>query len=423
MNLAQILTLYVHEVRSALRERSIVVFSIIIPIVLYPALLWAGLTAFSFVEGQRERLTADVAVHGLPQAHAPLLDSLTEMGGMTITDWPGSSPSGRGEVVAGGLDVFLEFEDAEDDASSPENFRARLHYHGARESSRTARGRVESVLTSYREEWVDRERRSLGISDPEWAGFAVVGLDRTTPEEGTRFFLGLMVPFLTLIIVALAAFYPAIDATAGERERSTWETLMTVAAPRSSIAAAKYLYVATFGAAGGLLNVAALVLSLRWILQPVAGGDVQEAVQSGIPLSAVPVIAAGTALLGLFVAAGMLVFSVFARNFKEGQSMITPFYLLIILPAIFLQSPDIELTPALAVVPSANVVLLLRESIMGTLPLLEGALALGSMALFAGLAVAFAQWVMRREEVLLGSGEGGLGTFLKRRLGAGGRTP
>jgi sodium transport system permease protein len=60
-----------------------------------------------------------------------------------------------------------------------------------------------------------------------------------------------MVPFLTLITVALASFYPAIDATAGERERSTWETLMTVAAPRGNVAAAKYLYVATFGAAWG----------------------------------------------------------------------------------------------------------------------------------------------------------------------------
>ena len=49
-------------------------------------------------------------------------------------------------------------------------------------------------------------------------------------------------------LVAVGCFYPAIDSTAGERERSTWETLMTVSASRGSIIAAKYLYVASFAA-------------------------------------------------------------------------------------------------------------------------------------------------------------------------------
>jgi hypothetical protein len=68
----------------------------------------------------------------------------------------------------------------------------------------------------------------------------------------------------------------------------------------------------------------------------------------------------------------MLVFAVFARNFKEGQSMITPFYMLIILPAIFLQSPDLEFTTERwRLVPVVNVGLLLREAIQGSVPLLR----------------------------------------------------
>jgi sodium transport system permease protein len=195
-----------------------------------------------------------------------------------------------------------------------------------------------------------------------------------------------------------------------------------VAAPRGNVAAAKYLYVATFGAAGGLLNLLALALSLRWILTPLAGSEgAGELAAGGIPLSALPIIGVGTALLGLFVAAGMLVFAIFARNFKEGQSMITPFYLLIILPAVFLQSPDLEFTPLLAAVPVANVVLLIREAIMGHVPLMQAGIALASMGACVALAVTFAQWVMRREEVLLGAATGGLGGFLKRQFQARGR--
>ena len=56
-----------------------------------------------------------------------------------------------------------------------------------------------------------------------------------------------MMSFFLVIMVALGCFVPSIDSTAGERERSTWETLMTVSAPRSSVILAKYLYVATLG--------------------------------------------------------------------------------------------------------------------------------------------------------------------------------
>jgi sodium transport system permease protein len=415
MDFRQIWTLYRHEVRSALRDRSILAMSIILPLVMYPLLLWAAFAGMTFVEGQAERLTSRVAVHGVPAEHRNLLDSLGSNGRVTVSEWTEGVEEALEAVARGGLDALVEFEPALPEAAALEgNFTARVSYSAARDRSQRARGQVESTLEAYRGAWVDGARPGLGIPDPEWAGFAMARRDVATAEEATRSILGLIVPMLTLIMVALAAFYPAIDATAGERERSTWETLMTVAAPRGNVAAAKYLYVATFGAMGGLLNMAALVLSLRWILTPVGGAD--EVVSGGLPMATLPIIGIGTFLLGLFVAAGMLVFAIFARNFKEGQAAITPFYMLIILPAIFLQSPDIELTSRLALVPVVNVVLLLRSAIEGSVPLAAGVITLASMAVTVAFAVAFAQWVMRREEVLLGSAGEGLGAFLKNRF-------
>jgi sodium transport system permease protein len=418
MDLRQIATLYAHEVRSALREKSIVAMSIVVPLVMYPAMLWALFAGMSFVQGQAERMEARVAIHGLPEVHQALADSLRAASRITLrtTDDPRGA---RQEVVAGRLDAFVEFLEPEDGAGTlANNVQVRVVYNQARDRSVAARSRVESVLESYRRDWIERERRALEVPQVVWADFAMSRTDVATPDDSARFLLALVVPFLILITVALAAFYPAIDATAGERERSTWETLMTVAAPRGNIAAAKYLYVATFGAAGGLLNLAALALSLRWILRPMAGDAAGVIAQVGLPLGALPIIGLGTALLGLLVAAGMLVFAIFARNFKEGQSMITPFYLVIILPALFLQSPDLEFTVWIAAVPVANVALLIREAIMGSVPLVPGIVTLVSMSVCVAAAVAFAQWVMRREEVLLGSAEGGLGRFLQRRLRA-----
>jgi sodium transport system permease protein len=417
MDPRQLWVLYRHELRCALRERSIVISSILIPLIMYPLILWAMFSGMAFVRGQAERLEARVAVADLPPAHRPLADSLAAHDRITLTEWDSDIDVAHGEIAEGRLDALVHFQPA-GDGGLADNFHVVLAYNEARDRSEAARNRVESVLSAYRAAWVEDARQDLAVADAAWADYAVIRRDVATPDEIARFILSMFVPLLTLIMVALAGFYPAIDATAGERERSTWETLMTVAAPRGTVAAAKYLYVATFAALGGLLNLGALALSLGWAMSALSP-ERSELLGRGLPFSALPAIALGIALLGLFVAAGMLVLAAFARTFKEGQSMIMPFYVAIFLPAFFIQSPDIEFSVTMALIPVVNVAMLIREVILGTLAPLQGAITIVSMALLVGAAIAFAQWVMRSDEVLLGSGEGGLVSYLRRRRGAG----
>ena len=98
--------------------------------------------------------------------------------------------------------------------------------------------------------------------------------------------------------------------------------------------------------------------------------------------------------------------------------MIMPFYLLLIMPAVFMQDPEMQFTTKLAVIPVANIIMVIRESITGAFHPTQVAVALGSMTVFVALAIALAQWVMSNEEVLVGSHEGGFGKFLKHRFKA-----
>jgi sodium transport system permease protein len=417
LDIRQIWTLYRHEVRCALRERSIVIYSIVLPLVMYPGILWAVFAGISFVQGQSDRLSSRVAVIDLPVAHQALADSFAADDRMEFMVWEGTRGEAITSIAAGDLDALLEFAPAAvAGADLPDNFVATISFNEARDRSETARTRVESEIQSYRRAWVEEARIDLKVGDRAWTDFIVYRDNIASADEMTRFILSLLVPMLVLITVAVAAFYPAIDATAGERERSTWETLMTVAAPRANVAVAKYLYVATFGMMGGLLNLFALTLSLQWILAPLAGDEAAALASGGIPPQALLIIGLGTALLGLFVAAGMIVFAAFARNFKEGQAMIMPFYLTLIMPAIFMQDPEMKYTMKLALIPLANIVMLIREAIAGSYPVPQMAVSLASMTVTVIIAVAFARWVMSNEEVLMGSQEGGLGSFLKRRL-------
>src|SRR5947209_3515759 len=68
----QIGILYRREMLAAFRERTILINSILIPLFLYPFLLWLAFSALTFVSGQTEGFKPRVAVLDWPSAHPRL---------------------------------------------------------------------------------------------------------------------------------------------------------------------------------------------------------------------------------------------------------------------------------------------------------------------------------------------------------------
>ena len=165
----------------------------------------------------------------------------------------------------------------------------------------------------------------------------------------------------------------------------------------------------------GMLNVAAMTFSMKTILTALVGDDVSE-LSMRLPLRSIPVIVIGAALMALFIAAGMMILASFARTFKEGQSMVGPFYIVMILPLMFIQFPDIEFTPRLAAIPIVNVTLMFREAIAGTYQWPLIAITVAVEAVTIALAMAVAVKVLQYEDFVLGGYSGGLGKFFKQRL-------
>lgn len=422
MNWHDVRLLYLRELRAALRERGIVTGSILMPVLLYPVTLWLIFTAFVFIQGQEERFTSRIALVDLPAAHHAFREQLLAEGSVELveptegqSDAIEGEPTWSGSVAGGEIDAVAEFLPPEGkDAALTDNFRLRLTYDGSKDRSVKARERLESTLKSYREGWIRQRAETLGVGDREWRGLSIERLDLATSGEKGAFFLGLVVPLLMIVMIAMGCFYPAIDATAGERERSTWETTMTLAAPRASIVVAKYLYVATFGGTAGILNLLAMTLSMRVILGPMLRGETGLKFQ--IPYAALPLLALTAVLLALFIAAGMMIFASFARNFKEGQSMVGPFYMLCILPALFVVSPDLELDFKLALIPIVNVALVFRQTIGGVYDWPLIALALAVTALTVAACLALARFILGFEDLVLGSYGGSPLKFLETRL-------
>lgn len=405
--------LYVRELRSALREKSIVVNGILLPIFMYPFLMWAMFTAFVFVEGQSEGFVSRVAMPdeaGFPALRAALgdrddvrletahsadsLDVLLSRGELdAIVRF--SAPTGNGSLLEGNTSVQIFFDRAE-------------------ERSQRAASRIQASVGELRTERLAREAVLLGLDTVSLRAFVVEAENVQSNRDQGRLILALLIPLFLTLMVALGCFVPAVDTTAGERERSTWETLWTTGVSRTSVVLAKYLLVASMGVLAGLLNVAAMSLTLGGILTTMLGDRAQE-IGLSLPLDVVPLMLAVAVLLALLFAALMMVLAAFARTFKEGQAMVTPAFYLAMAPMLLGSSLDRTLTPTLALLPVANVSLGLKDALMG-----RGDPALLMLAFAVNVAIVVACLFLARtlvvnEEVATGSFEGSMWSWIRQR--------
>jgi sodium transport system permease protein len=418
LNWQDIWILYRRELRSAMRERTIVVNSILMPVFLYPVMLWVMFTGFTFVAGLADRATSRLVILGEPAQHEALLDTLRADEKVEILA-PIEADSALVLIEAKEVDALVEFLPPGPGASSlPNNFEVRIRYDRAVERSRRASDRVSSEVDAYRDDWVAREAAARGLGTEDRTQFRIVQDNVSSGEDMGALLLGMLIPLFLVIMVALGCFIPSIDSTAGERERSTWETLMTVSASRLSVVAAKYLYVATLGILAGVLNVTAMFLSLGAVIAPLLADQSgsAEAFTFTLPVMALPVMIVAAVALALFFAGAMMILAAFARTFKDGQAMVTPVYWLALLPILIGQQTDQTLTPAIAAIPVANAAMMIRDAINGVFlwPLIAETLAV--LLAMVVLCLLLARAVLKFEDLLLGSFDGSFWRFAKERL-------
>ncbi len=405
MNWSDIRILYLRELRSAFRERSIVINSVLIPIILYPLMFWLVYTGFTFVSGKAADLDSRIMLANFPAGHEQLLRDLKNDKHIKIRE----SDDPENDIHRGTLDASVEFT-----ADAANGFHAQITFDESRDQSAQAEAKVEQIIGAYRDRYLQLTATRLGITREQFQNIWIDSENVSTERQMGQFVLGLLLPIMLMVMLALGGFYPAIDSTAGERENSTWETIMTSGTARANILLAKYFYVATMSAMAALLNVAAMTFSMRTILAPL-GGSI-GAMSFQIPLRSLPVIAIGAVLMALFVAAGMMTLASFARNFKEGQSMVSPFYLIVILPVSFLQTPGLEFSTRMALIPIVNVTMMFREAITGVYHWQLIGITVVVELVCVAVALKLASMILVHEDVVTGSYSGSFGKFFRERL-------
>jgi len=219
-------------------------------------------------------------------------------------------------------------------------------------------------------------------------------------EKGHSFWLGTLIPLVLILMTVTGAVYPAIDLTAGERERGTLESLMAAPVPRLAVLIAKYIAVIAVATMTAIVNLTAMTATLTLF-----GKDLWSFFfgTQGSPAEAIVAVLLLLILFAAFFSAVLLLVTSFARSFKEAQAYVVPLMVASLAPGFMSVMPGLELGPLMSVVPLANIVLLARDVLEGDAPLIWAAVAVLSTILYGGLALALAARIFGSDAILYGS--------------------
>ncbi len=173
-------------------------------------------------------------------------------------------------------------------------------------------------------------------------------------------FFGAIPALFFILFSFMGAMYPAIDLFTGEKERGTIETLLVLPANRFQILIGKLLVIVTAGVISGLLTFFGIFLFLK-INQDL------PFVTAILNLKSVLWMILMMIPLTTFFAGVLIPITIYAKSFKEAQSLLQPFIIVIIFPVIFGMFPSAELNFMTALIPILNVTLASKEIVGGTI--------------------------------------------------------
>lgn len=409
MNMKRVHALFKRELTDILRDKKTLVMMVLVPIILYPLLI-IGMTLLmgAIMNSQAEKtyLVAFENSETLSEHIGKILEEEQEEIGYRIHI-----------VEADDCEEALEAEEIDAFVRMEEDGNILLCYLSAKDRSVTTVSALNDAFAIYREDLREENIQEAGLdADLLLNPISFENADFSTTEESVGNLIGSMIPFLIITVILLGAIYPAIDVTAGEKERGTLETLLTLPVTNFEMIMSKFLAVSCIACISAILNV----ISMGGAMAFLVSSSISSAANMNIDIhyeTFIPGILFTLVVMmffALLVTAVCMCTCVFAKNFKEANNYITPVMLIFMLGSYAAMIPDLELTARTAAIPIVNVSLMVEGLFRFNYNYGLFAIVLFSNAAYSLLAIMVLGKIYNSEAVLFSEGLSSVRLFSKR---------
>ncbi|MDD6328712.1 MAG: ABC transporter permease [Lachnospiraceae bacterium] len=401
-------SLYKKEILDVLRDKKTVIMMLVIPLVLYPLLFVVGMQLMVRVSTGMAEHTYKVSVIGEDEALlADLMESSAEEGDsfrLVAVDDPEAA------LLAEEIDAYIM-------QTTVDGKKAYQIYYL---SSVTNSGYAMDLLTNMLRRYsgvLTKERIEAAGLDPEYIlqPIGINSKDISSKEASAGSILGMILPFMLVVSLLLGTMYPAIDTTAGERERGTLETILTLPISNNELIFSKFLTVATIGIVSALLNIIAMCgvgVYMFHMVEQVNGADTAFDMSRFLPAILIGVLCVFA--FAVFISAMSMCFCAFAKSYKEANNYMTPLMLIVMFASFGSFLPNVTLTNHMALVPVANICLLIRDLLAFKINIGITLIVLTSNVIYGVLAILFLGKIYKSEAILFGDGSTSVQIFERR---------
>jgi len=391
------LTIFKKELIDTLRDRRTIIAMIIIPLLIFPVLIGITSKIQKSVTKKAEEKTLRIAVISNDSATEKLIEIIAKMDDFKfIENVPEDSV--RSFVQNDSLDGAFVFSKTFDKRVASLRAGRVKFYFKSTEGDNIEKNRMKNLVNEFEESLLSTRFEKLNLDEAVGTAVNLVEVDITSKKERIGKAIGAFLPYIFVIFCFIGSLYPAIDLAAGEKERGTIETLLTAPVNRFVILLGKFGVVVLTGVGSALISIIGLYFGISQVgeIPP----EIVEVILGILEIKSIVLLLSLLLPLTMFFAGIMLSLSMFAKTFKEAQSILTPMNFLVILPVAIGLIPGITLDPKTALIPVLNVSLATKEIVAGTIDfglLME---VYASLAVLAGLSLFLASRIFLRESVI-----------------------
>lgn len=402
MDLRNIAIVYRKELREALRDRRTLISSLLVPLIIFP-LLTAGLgAAISALVGKAKEEIPSIMILGGDDSPA----ILAELRGSNKIKIVPTEQNWKDQIVNKEIRAAIEIPAGfQEDVAHQKSATLLIHNYEGDLKSSIATDYVQKSLQKYRDRIVHDNLSAQHVPDSALKPFDITEHNVAPPEKVGGAAFGGLIGYMVILLCLTGSMYPAMDLTAGEKERGTMETILSSPIARVDLVFGKFFLVLTAALVTAALSVTSMGVSFA-VLEHLHAFDKagEEGAQMQLQIHFTTVLSIFIMVLPVAVlfAAGLMTVALFAKSYKEAQSYIGPLMFVVIIPAVAAMLP-IDLTAKLALVPILNASLLCKELATGTYHWNFIAIIFFSTCVYAGVALFLCVKMFQREDVLFRS--------------------
>lgn len=429
------------ELRDIFRDKKSVLMMVIVPVVLYPLIFLVAFMIISMMQTGMKTQTYRIVVDGestesvVSQLELDRDETGKKDDGYGLiffekNDYDmiakeyiaGERDDGSGEPDAGGYEgealiariIKSELIDAYVKQTGKDYT---VYYNSSVTNSSYAYGLISDAVEKLRLSLVQKSLDEKGLDSQSILNpVAMTGHDTATGEQSLGFFLGTIIPFMMIVSLLVGVFTPAVDTMTGEKERGTMETLLMMPVRASHIIVAKFVSVALVGLITTVLSIASMAGLGLYMLRLVSESGIQGigSIDIGSFLPAIVITLPVLIVLSLFLTAVSMCVTCFAKSYKEANNYMSPVMIVVMLTGYIGFIPNIEFDRTMAMVPVANVCLLIKNILLFKVDISLVMIVILSTAVYTGLLVMLLGRMYKSEAVIFDEGISAL-SILERR--------